>query len=57
MLPEWGRIYLVLVAGLFWQLWFLETIKDMGGRIDDAFGVSGRFYYQWQLPVLSYSPL
>jgi K(+)-stimulated pyrophosphate-energized sodium pump len=34
------------------------VIKDMEGRIDDAFGVSGRFYYQWQLPVLvSYSPL
>jgi K(+)-stimulated pyrophosphate-energized sodium pump len=33
------------------------VIKDMGGRIDDAFGVSGRFI-QWQLPVLvSYSPL
>jgi K(+)-stimulated pyrophosphate-energized sodium pump len=32
------------------------VIKDMGGRIDDAFGVS--HYYQWQLPVLvSYSPL
>jgi K(+)-stimulated pyrophosphate-energized sodium pump len=28
------------------------VIKDMGGRIDDAFGVSGQFYYQWQLPVL-----
>jgi hypothetical protein len=27
----------------------------MGGRIDDAFGVSGQFYYQWQLPVLVYS--
>jgi hypothetical protein len=27
------------------------VIKDMGGRIDDAFGVSGPIYYQWQLPV------
>jgi hypothetical protein len=48
MLPEWG--------GFIWSCsdcfgsygsWNY-VIKDMGGRIDDALGVSGRFYYQWR---------
>jgi K(+)-stimulated pyrophosphate-energized sodium pump len=52
MLPEWGRIYLVLTATVLAAMVLGNyVIKDMGGRIDDAFGI-GRFYYQWQLPVL-----
>jgi K(+)-stimulated pyrophosphate-energized sodium pump len=55
MLPEWGRIYLVLTATVLAAMVLGNyVIKDMGGRIDDAFGVSGRLY-QWQLPVLVFS--
>jgi K(+)-stimulated pyrophosphate-energized sodium pump len=40
MLPEWGRIYLVLTATVLAAMVLGNyVIKDMGGRIDDAFGV------------------
>jgi hypothetical protein len=39
MLPEWGRIYLVLTATVLAAMVLGNyVIKDMGGRIDDAFG-------------------
>jgi hypothetical protein len=51
-----GRIYLVHVATVLAAMVLGYVIKDMGGRIDDAFG--SQYFYQWQLPVLvSYSPL
>jgi K(+)-stimulated pyrophosphate-energized sodium pump len=39
-------------------IWFLNyVIKDMGGRIDDAFGDIGLFYYQWHCRFGIYFPL
>jgi hypothetical protein len=58
MLPEWGGFIWFFVATVLAAMVLGNyVIKDMGGRIDDAFGVS-RIYYQWQLrfwyPILHY---
>jgi hypothetical protein len=50
-----GRAFIWFLIATVLQLSWNYVIKDMGGRIDDAFGITN---YQWQLPVLvSYSPL
>jgi K(+)-stimulated pyrophosphate-energized sodium pump len=43
MLPEWGQFIIWFLATVLAMVLGNYVIKDMGGRIDDAFGVSGDF--------------